>query len=1134
MATTYRIHPAIGIARVGNSPGDFFVGPERIGERPDPPGGFKDPQCRVKRQAARFRILAHHDDGTFDEITAAEAAITWTVHVANKKAAYPGRGNTEAAGDLTIDPGVRTLSTPNDSAAFDGGTIRFSGQPAVEVPLGEMRTDDEGRLLVLGGHGHSASPAGLGIDNFWASDGWYDDVSDGPVTASIQFHGSGDTPPVEGAWVIVAPPKFAPHQDSIITLYDRLLQKMIEDFPQVLAPATTSYSNDVYPILQRAAAIAWVEGLPSNHAWTHPVTNQSAVDAIFDRISTPSGGGGNMPVLLNGPDITTGQQDDELTPTQYDHLQRWKNGTYTNDWVGPPPEQPIVTPDGMDRAALEACVGGAFLPGIEAGGKSVGDRPILEHAYSAPFRIDHTASGPGDISASMALPWQADFYACKDNWWPIPRPNDVRTTPGGSFVEWERGVGSMAEMVDKWADLAFVVRQGTEHIESERCDTTSITLLTPHLDFVDVPQGPMGGVREVPLAIVFEVVSTGGAVTLEYAPGGAPAHPQLVAYNTTTTVGPTTGSGTATAYLWVIYRTDSIGSVLPTQTVTVREPASGRTWQVTIDGNSVARATTAVAFALDRSGSMSDDRGDGETKHRSLQEAANLFVDLMLQGDGVGLARFNENAQPVEPVLELGDGMLSDTKRGQIHDAIDGNELDPGGATSIGDGIYEARQLLAGVSSYDHEALVVLTDGIENRERWISDVSDEIDETTYAIGFGKPQNISVAALQTISGNNGGYLLVTGAIGQDNRFRLQKHFLQILAGVNNAEVVLDPDGSLRRGQTVRVPFTVSDADSGVEVILLTPWPQVVDFRIEGPLGEVITPWRAVAEPTMHFAFSDGAAFYRLALPVLVEPGRFDHQGTWHAVLRIGKPQVERPDHDDRDRDVVAGHSSVAFPRLTAERRLELAREAQSGLASIATLARGSAAASAATHDRDRRSLPYAIVVHAYSTVAFRADADQDGYAPGATVRLRGLVTQSGIADHDAAVWGDVTTPSGSSFRVDLQPGAEDHTGSFVASSPGVYEVRLRARGTTRAGLAFTRERLVTAAAWRGGDRPDDPAGNPHEPSGGAAGDHWCELIDCLVESGTVPKELLERLRAAGIDVGRLRKCLCGRSDDRTPR
>src|SRR5215212_7011319 len=36
------IHPAIGVARVGNSPHEWFLGPETAGPHPVPPGGFKD------------------------------------------------------------------------------------------------------------------------------------------------------------------------------------------------------------------------------------------------------------------------------------------------------------------------------------------------------------------------------------------------------------------------------------------------------------------------------------------------------------------------------------------------------------------------------------------------------------------------------------------------------------------------------------------------------------------------------------------------------------------------------------------------------------------------------------------------------------------------------------------------------------------------------------------------------------------------------------------------------------------------------------------------------------------------------------------------------------------------------------
>src|SRR5262245_25550144 len=227
MATTYRIHPAIGIARVGNST-EFFIGPERLGERPEPTGGFKDAQCRVKRQAARVRIFAHHDDNTVEEITDAEAEITWTVHLVNKKAAYAGRGNAESANDLTIDPGARSTNGPNQQKLFDNGVIRFSGEPVTTVPLGEMRSDTQNRLLVLGGAGMSASPGGNGIIHFWGNPGWYDDISDGPVSATIKIRATNATPSVVPAWVICAPPKFAPHQDSTTTLYDRVLQAMVD------------------------------------------------------------------------------------------------------------------------------------------------------------------------------------------------------------------------------------------------------------------------------------------------------------------------------------------------------------------------------------------------------------------------------------------------------------------------------------------------------------------------------------------------------------------------------------------------------------------------------------------------------------------------------------------------------------------------------------------------------------------------------------------------------------------------------------------------------------------------------------------------------------------------------------------
>jgi hypothetical protein len=1144
MATVYKIHPAIGIARVGNSPTEFFIGPERIGEHPSPPGGFKDAQCRVKRQAARFRIYAHHDDGTVEEITKAKADIAWTVHLANKKAAFSGRGNSGLASDLTIDPGPRSLNGPEQRQLFDNGQVKFSGASATTVPLGEIRSDTSNRLLVLGGFGNSASPLNSGLGDFWQNTDWYDDVSDGPVTATIKLLSDNSIPAVIGAWVIVTPPKFAPHQDSVMTLYDRIFQVMVKG-GLAAAPTTTSYTKDIYPILQRARDIRWVITIspPIAMTWADPVTSDTLRNAVFASLKKPGGGGEDMP-QLNPPDFPDPSdfQTDRLTDEQYGHMERWKDNNYTNDWVGTPVPEANITPNGLDRAALEACVGGSFYPGIEAGGLpqsasirypglAAESRPIATASnYAEAFRLDHAVVSAGDITAAMALPWQADFSDCAQNWWPVPRPNQV-TRSGTSNQGWTDGVvGSLDDMVQKWNQLGFVVRQGSQHIEAERCGTASITLLTPLLNFQDVPQGPMGMMREAVLAISFEVISPSTAVTLEYAPGGAPSNPQLTAANTFDTVGPTPANGIATARLWVIYRASNPGDVLPPQTVIVQDSSGTQSWIVTIIGNTVARKTSAVALVMDRSGSMSEDRGDGQSKHTSLQQAASIFVDVMLEGDGVGLVRFNQDAQVLQTIVQLGDGSSSDTNRGATLDTINGNGLDPDGQTSIGDGIFEGRGILnSATTAFDVNSLVVLTDGIENSLRTIAEVADQINEYTYAVGLGQPQNISVPALQTISGNNGGYLLVTGSISTDNGFLLQKYFLQILAGISNAEIVLDPEGRLIAGRVEQVPFYLTAADGGVDVILLTPRPEIVDFRLQTPGGRIIEPWRAKSEPGMRFILSNGVSYYRLALPAALVPNRLDGGGMWKALLTIGRPRLERSDSPDgTDHSILRG---IFAPPTGPTTRPARGAQAQRARILAAEQFAAMAVPAMSTHGEPGglRSFPYSLVVHAYSNISLEAHFEQTSFEPGARITLNASLAQSGIPlVRHAQVWAEVTPPAGSALTAAMPEGNnKQFTTQFVTTRPGVYRVRIRAHGTTLSGETFTREKTLTAAVWRGGDNPSYPGAN-----GQSTLDYLrerdarvCELLSCLIQrDGTISAELEKRLRALGIDIDRARKCL----------
>jgi L-lysine 6-oxidase len=124
-APRYAVHPSVGVARLGNSPDEFYLEPETIGGlpidcdrdgTPKTSGGkpvfvkkFKDADGRIKRQGAQFRVYAFDSNDPNDpgrEVTLDDSdveSIEWTVHIANKKAVWYNNdqfiGNLYLAGD---------------------------------------------------------------------------------------------------------------------------------------------------------------------------------------------------------------------------------------------------------------------------------------------------------------------------------------------------------------------------------------------------------------------------------------------------------------------------------------------------------------------------------------------------------------------------------------------------------------------------------------------------------------------------------------------------------------------------------------------------------------------------------------------------------------------------------------------------------------------------------------------------------------------------------------------------------------------------------------------------------------------------------------------------------------------------
>lgn len=466
---SYRICPGIGIARLGDSADGFFIGPESPGLGPTPSTAFKDQSGRICRQAARFRVYGYDATGNVvQEITANSpgVAITWHVELANRKAAGhkfagviqgkmndsnpdPKKLRNAAVTDrskLEVLPSSRSVSGINCSGqqyAFDDGVF-FD----MSVYLGELRTDSEGRLLVLGGRGKSGFiPGSRPITTYANNDGWYDDTADGRVIATIQVDGKS-IDVAAPSWVIVAPPKFAPYIRNVVSLYDVMAEAA--KMPTAKRP---SFTQDIYPHFRAFADQQWVNAMalrghgPQRNAnFLDPQIIARLADnspasldyrsSVFKRLRDPRAkskaqANYNYMPLISGDegDATVGAPATWLSlPARiYDLMSLWAQGEFESDWVGEP--QPAASiealplqdqPAALDRASLEFCVGGPFFPGIEI--TYIATEPSL---YSEPFRFDSSKLKPGDITMRMACPWQADFYECEIHWWPAQRPDDV-------------------------------------------------------------------------------------------------------------------------------------------------------------------------------------------------------------------------------------------------------------------------------------------------------------------------------------------------------------------------------------------------------------------------------------------------------------------------------------------------------------------------------------------------------------------------------------------------------------------------------------------------------------------------------------------------------------------------------------
>lgn len=397
-----KIHPAIGIARLGNAEigtvtegtadTSFYDEPSTIGGLPTVPSSngtspattYRDGSQprKLLRQASVFKICDSNGDPITDLVSAGIEKITWSVWLANKKSAFydfrefqgypllspywrnyesdtivenppdsnsyqhcktPKRNSTwtvkedgkdksipinqtaEMRQKLIIDFGPRTCCTSADGQDrikhFDAATAasenpsyeKFVSYPSKYVDetrfakdepwsedagtdvstLGYMEVDPtDGTLRVVAGPGSTCGKTD--ISSFAGGTLWWDDISDGPVRAVVQYS-NGDKETLT-AWCMVGSPKYAPELVNISTMYDVTYDAAVRYNSEFRSPFMVNdkgkfnlgdngfkpvYERDIKPILDRMKNYQWVANVGAMVAFANPPFNVSTTDATI-------------------------------------------------------------------------------------------------------------------------------------------------------------------------------------------------------------------------------------------------------------------------------------------------------------------------------------------------------------------------------------------------------------------------------------------------------------------------------------------------------------------------------------------------------------------------------------------------------------------------------------------------------------------------------------------------------------------------------------------------------------------------------------------------------------------------------------------------------------------------------------
>ncbi|UUU37758.1 vWA domain-containing protein [Streptomyces sp. NBC_00162] len=440
-----------------------------------------------------------------------------------------------------------------------------------------------------------------------------------------------------------------------------------------------------------------------------------------------------------------------------------------------------------------------------------------------------------------------------------------------------------------------------------------------------------------------------------------------------------------------------------------------------------------MVFALDKSLSMAQPTSNGLSHMQMVREAVTRGAELIRDDSGAGVVTFDQEAHPEVKLSPFAPAL---SQRADVLAAV--NAVEPGGDTSLGDGLVAAQQTMnANGRAFTSRALVVVTDGLENQPKFLDEVGGTITTRTFAVVAGAANLVSAPALTRLANGTGGRLLLTDTPGTDAEgfFRLSTYIQHVLASAADEDVVAEASGVVTPEEEVRVPFQLNETDIEATVILSLDVPSV-SLELETPAGRVLTESELTALGAT-VRRTTNMIFCRFRLPFPAGVGA--HSGTWQVGLK-------------------------ADERVLREET-----------AKLRTAAEGDPARGAELDRLTAHGPRYSIVVTAWSNLRLNSRVTQPSMEPGATIRFDAVLAEFGRpVEGRADVEAEVRRPDGVVVTVPLDeevPGA--FRGDLTATMAGVWQARITARGHTFGRTRFARQQRLGVAVLVGGDHPPAP-------------------------------------------------------------